>query len=221
MPVLGWGQLARYPLGPAVAHMARYCVPLWVGQLPPFASPPTLADADRRHPLSGHEQQRYRMGKNGNCPIRSPGPFAPTTPGILLLYPGESLKNQIGLWTTRHSEWQLTISFEQSLPVIRKLLRDAGAAIVDTTEDPSQATNAFLQAVARLGANAVTMYTEMMHEGLELFVRVRGSLFVLGPMFDEQWDELFDRLWQMRKTTPISPQHSWQDAGKRRIALPL
>ena len=26
MPVLGWGQLARCPLCPAVAHAARYCV---------------------------------------------------------------------------------------------------------------------------------------------------------------------------------------------------
>ncbi|KKK48616.1 hypothetical protein LCGC14_3143320, partial [marine sediment metagenome] len=40
-------------------------------------------------------------------------------------------------------------SFERSLPEIRKLLRVSSTVLVDATEDPSQATDAFLQAVAR------------------------------------------------------------------------
>ena len=117
-----------------------------------------------------------------------------TTADVLLFYPGESLKDQLGLWSSRHSDRQVETSFERSLPEIRRLLRNAGAALIDATEDPSQATDAFLQAVTQLGANAVTMYTERMHDDLEMFVRVRGSLFILGPLFEQQWDELIERL---------------------------
>lgn len=135
---------------------------------------------------------------------RSSDPFAPTAPGILLLYPGESLKNQIGLWTWRHPERWTETSFEHSLPEIHARLQEAGAVLVDATEDPAQATDAFLQAVVRRGARAVIMYTEVMHDGLELCVRVVGSLFFAGPLDDEQWDDLFDHLLQPQKTMPAS-----------------
>lgn len=126
----------------------------------------------------------------------------PDTADILLLFPGESLLGQISLWSRRHPERQVQASFERSLPEIRSLLRHAGASLVDATEDPGMATDAFLQAVTRLGADAVTMYTEVMHDDLELFVRVRGSLFLQGPLFDEQWEEYFDRLLRNKWAPP-------------------
>ncbi len=135
----------------------------------------------------------------------------PATADLLLLYPGESLMDQISLWTPRHPERQVATSFERSLPKIRTLLRNAGAAMVDATEDPSQATDAFLQAVARLGAGDVAMYTEVLHEGLELFARVRGSLFLLGPLFDEQWEEFLERWLRTKGTSPAS----WSRAAQR------
>jgi hypothetical protein len=116
-----------------------------------------------------------------------------TTSDVLLLYPGASLTGQVRAWAERHPGRQVAVSFERSLPEIRKLLARAHSAMVDGTEDGSLATDAFLQAVARLGAGAVTMYTEKMHDGLELFVRVRGSPFLLGPMLDGEWDALFER----------------------------
>lgn len=128
----------------------------------------------------------------------------PATADVLLFYPGGSLNDQIGLWSSRHPERQVETSFERSLPKIRKLLRKTGAAMVDATEDPGQATDALLQAVARLGAKTVAMYTETMHDGLELFVRVRGSLFLLGPLFDEQWQGFFERLLRENNVLPAA-----------------
>ena len=128
----------------------------------------------------------------------------PTTADILLLYPGESLRDQIGVWARRHPERQVDSSLERSLPAIRGLLRRAGSSLVDATEDPGQATDAFLQAVARLGAGAVTMYTEATHEDLELFVRLRGSLYLFGPLFDEQWEEVFNHLLRAKWPAPVS-----------------
>jgi hypothetical protein len=128
----------------------------------------------------------------------------PATADVLLLYPSCSLKDQIVVWASRHPERQVETSFERSLPEIRKLLRNAGAAMIDATADPGQATDAFLQAVARLGADAVVMYTEKMYDDLELFVRVRSSLFLLGPLFDEQWEEFFDRSLRKKGALPCA-----------------
>jgi hypothetical protein len=122
------------------------------------------------------------------------------------------LRRQIGFWASNHPERQVDMSDERSLPKIRKLLQPSGAVLVDATEDPSQATDAFLQAVARLGAAAVAMYTDMMHDDLELFVRVRGSQFILGPLLGEQWDDFFERFLGANRTVPASrgqaPQRS-------------
>jgi hypothetical protein len=88
---------------------------------------------------------------------------------------------------------------------LRMLLRYAGTALVDATENPGRAREVFLRAVARLGAGAVVVYTETMHDALEVFVRLRGSLFLLGPLFDEQWEEYFARLLRTRRVAPLAP----------------
>ena len=67
----------------------------------------------------------------------------PAAANILLLYPGESLRNQIGLWASRCFDRRVDVSFERSLPEIRSLLPYADMVVVDATEDPSQATDAF------------------------------------------------------------------------------
>jgi hypothetical protein len=115
--------------------------------------------------------------------------YLPATADVLLLYPGESLADQLGLWSSRHLDRQIETSFERSLPEIRRLLGNTATALIDATQDPSQATDAFLQSITQLGASAVTMYTERMHDDLEMFVRTHGSLFILGPLFEQQWDE--------------------------------
>jgi len=115
-----------------------------------------------------------------------------TTTDVLLLYPGESLRRQISCWALRHPGRNVAASFERSLPEIRKLLRRAGAVMIDATADDAQAIDAYLQSVMRLGADAVAVYTENMHDGLELFVRRHGSLVLLGPLFGEQWTDFFN-----------------------------
>lgn len=127
----------------------------------------------------------------------------PNTANVLLLYPGKSLKSQIDLWAFGCSERQVDVSFEQSLPAIRRLVRRANAVLVDATEDPSQATDAFLQATAQLGTASVAMYTETAHEGLEVFVRIQGSLFFLGPLLANNWDGFFEQLSEGKAGPPL------------------
>jgi hypothetical protein len=121
---------------------------------------------------------------------------------VVLLYPEESLTDQIRRWIMKDPRRRVEVSYERSLPGIRRLLRQARMALVDATEDPSQATDAFLQAIAALGVDAVAMYTEIMHDGLEVFVRSQGSLFFLGPLFDTDWASFFERLPARRIGVP-------------------
>jgi hypothetical protein len=123
----------------------------------------------------------------------------PVTADLLLLYPAESLKKQISRWALQHPERQVDVSFERSLAKIRHLLRYTDATLLDATHDPAMATEAFLQAVACLGADAVAVYTETLHDDLELFVRLRGVPFFLGPLFDEQWEEFFEQIVRAKR----------------------
>jgi hypothetical protein len=116
------------------------------------------------------------------------------TSEIVVFYPGSSLQEQVATWVDGHAECRLEASFAKSLPGIRVALDKAAVALLDATEDPCQATDAFSQAVSRLGVQAVAVYTETMHEWLELFVRIRGALLLFGPLSTRQWEELFDRM---------------------------
>jgi len=74
------------------------------------------------------------------------------------------------------------------------VLQRADIAIVDATEDPARAMEAFVRATVASESISVAVYSETMHSGLELFVRSRGSLLLWGPMRDEPWQDLFDAM---------------------------
>ena len=111
---------------------------------------------------------------------------------VALVYPSESLSRQIATWARRRTDCIVAPVFVRSLPEIRRAVRHVDAVIVDATEDYVQAVDAFSQAAACLGAHATTVYAERMHEGLELFVRMRGSLLLFGPLSDVQWEDFLD-----------------------------
>ena len=115
---------------------------------------------------------------------------------IVVFYPGDSLTEQVAAWIEGHPDCSLETSLARSLPGIRKALRNADVALLDATADPSRAWEAFSQAVARLGACSVAVYTETMHAWLELAVRIRGVLLLLGPLSSGQWEGFFERMLQ-------------------------
>jgi hypothetical protein len=143
-----------------------------------------------------------------------------STGEIVVFYPGDSLRQQIAGWKRRHPEYTVEVSLAKSLPRIRSMLRRAGAVLFDATADPARATDAFSQAVARLGPSGVAVYTETMHPWLELFVRTRGALLLLGPMSEAHWDGLFEGMLCSRGTAQIAalvtqrPERKPARAGK-------
>jgi len=128
---------------------------------------------------------------------------ARTLADVLVLYPSVSLRGQMDSWSQRHPERLLKMSFERSLPEIRKLLRRTETAMIDATADSARAVDAFLQAAAHLGTDKVAVYTEAMHDDLEVFIRARGALLLFGPLFEGQWEEFLGRRLRPRERLRI------------------
>ena len=119
-----------------------------------------------------------------------------SAPAITVFYPSNSLMHQLSNWAIRHPAYDFALSFAQSLREIRSGLLHAEVAILDATEDPGLAMTAFTQAVTTLEAGCVAVYTETMHEKLELFVRARGVLLLWGPIGDAPWESQLEKMLQ-------------------------
>lgn len=110
---------------------------------------------------------------------------------IAVCYPTESLSRQVALWSRMHADCEIEPVFGRSVLEIRRSLRGADRVLVDASDDHAQAIELFSQSVSGLGARHVAVYTEKMHEGLELFVRTQGAWLLLGPLDNWQWEEFF------------------------------
>jgi len=113
---------------------------------------------------------------------------------IAICYPTESLFDQVQQWSREHEDCRVEPVFARSATAIRRSLGDADLALVDASDDQAQAIDLFSQAVARLGARRVSVYTERIYEGLESFVRTQGAWLLLGPLTDEQWEDYFSTM---------------------------
>lgn len=133
--------------------------------------------------------------------------------GIVLFYPGGLLTGQIQDWARRHGGCRAVVSFERTLPGIRKWLRSAALALIDATEDPALASDAFLQSVGVLRVDAVAVYTEKMHDGLEVLVRMLGAPLLLGPMSMEDWEEFLE--YKFPALIPLDSAGASLNRGKR------
>jgi hypothetical protein len=116
---------------------------------------------------------------------------APSTPRIVLFYPSASLRGQLRGWSDQRGGRHLQISYERSLAGIRRQIQRADFVLVDATEDPAQASDAYLQIHKVLGPDSMSVYTNVVHEGLEILVRRLGVTLLLGPMSIAEWDDLF------------------------------
>jgi hypothetical protein len=114
-----------------------------------------------------------------------------TNPQIVAFYPCRSLIGQLKSWSEQRGGLQLQLSWERSLDGIRCEMQRADFVVVDATEDPAQASDAYFQIFKTLGSESMTVYTEIVHEGLEMLVRRLGVSLLLGPMDVGEWDDFF------------------------------
>ncbi|MGD0382822.1 MAG: hypothetical protein ABSA77_04810 [Thermoguttaceae bacterium] len=133
--------------------------------------------------------------------------------GIVLFYPGRLLADQIHAWAQQYGGCRAAVSFERSLPGIRKWARRAALAVIDASSDPAQGTDAFLQSVSILTSDAVAVYTEKMHYGLEELVRMFGAPLLLGPMSMEEWEHFLEH--KFPTLIPLDTSSLYVHRGKR------
>ncbi len=127
---------------------------------------------------------------------------------IVVFYPCGSLRRQIASWARKHPDCRIETALGRSAREIGDAVRGAEMALLDATQDHAQAIDAFSQALAGLGAEGTAVYTEQMHEGLELFVRRQGTPLLFGPLDERQWEGFFERARPRRQR-----RHSWRRAA--------
>jgi hypothetical protein len=120
----------------------------------------------------------------------------------VLFYPNATLRGQLRSSSEQSGEWQMRISFERSLTGIRRQIRGADFVLVDATTDVAQASDAHLQICRALGPDSMAVYTEVVHDGLEMLVRRLGVILLLGPMSVSEWNDFFEH--RFPQTIPLS-----------------
>ncbi|MCK4623767.1 MAG: hypothetical protein KAV00_00515 [Phycisphaerae bacterium] len=126
---------------------------------------------------------------------------------VVLFYAGKSLLEQAGNWVDGQPNLFLRLVSSRSRPVVNKALSEASAVIVDITEHPDTAMDVFQYAVGRPESGELAVYTERSHEGLEIFVRSRGVLLLLGPLNPAEWGAFFESL-QPPEASSVAGLHS-------------
>ncbi len=136
---------------------------------------------------------------------------------IAICYPTASLSRQVALWARTHEDCEIEPVFDRSVLEIRRSLSGVDRVLVDASRDHAQAIQLFSQSIVGLGSRHVAVYTERMHEGLELFVRTQGAWLLLGPLNNWQWEEFFSSMLppagqeQARRQSP--QQIPWRRAA--------
>jgi hypothetical protein len=120
------------------------------------------------------------------------------------------LSQQVARWARKHEDCAIETMFDRSILKIRRSLDGTEMVLVDASDDHAQAIELFSQTLASRGVRRVAVYTERMHDGLELFVRTQGAWLLLGPLDERQWEEFF--------STMLSP--SREESMHRQRPLP-
>ena len=142
---------------------------------------------------------------------------------VVKLGPSRGLCRQAARWRVPHSS---CASGGRDMVAIRDLVdrsrlegREPGlGVVVDATDDPTVAIEAFREVAASLRAERVVVYTERMHPGLELVVRERGSLLLLGPLEDRAWRALFGKMCDVATSRTGARKSNGLGKATRRIS---
>ncbi len=144
--------------------------------------------------------------------------------GVVVFHPGGSLMRQLGVWSGSHPGCNLDFSSATSLLEIHRDCYHGAFVLIDAVEDPKLARLVFLQAMTDREAPAVAVYTETADESLELFVRTRGGLFLLGPMSNACWEGVFEGMLQFNTTEsrrrPLRPRRAGKEAERVAAGVP-
>jgi len=114
---------------------------------------------------------------------------------VALFHAGKSLLKQVAEWSRFHPNVDVQLISPILPTTLQALTSGAAAVIIDATEHPATAMHILDSILAAMQSRETELkmcvYTENMYKGLEAFVRLRGILFLLGPMDPVEWDGFF------------------------------
>ncbi|MFP4356114.1 MAG: hypothetical protein ACLFUJ_13405 [Phycisphaerae bacterium] len=110
---------------------------------------------------------------------------------VVLFGAQQTLLLSIADWASHHDRFPLRLVASSRRADVQAAAVGAACLVIDATEAADTALKILDHVLScRRGGN-VLVYTDRMHEGLELDVRQRGVGFVLGPLTPEQWEGVF------------------------------
>ena len=115
---------------------------------------------------------------------------------VALLYPGDSLLQQMSDYSGKWPTCEFQTSRDDSPPELLAVFRRTAISVIDATNNPDRAVAAMELAAGTSDRHQPVVYTEKVHPGLELSVRSRGVLLLLGPLTEVDWGGLFELAWQ-------------------------
>jgi len=122
---------------------------------------------------------------------------------VVLFDAGQALVLQVADWIRKHTDFTLRLVSSGSPVAIEAAVDSAATVIVDSSKDPDRAIEVLEIVSERLGRDHVAVYTEQFHDGLEIIVRMLGSLLLPGPMSPIEWEAFFEPVTRPA-TTPAS-----------------
>ncbi len=137
--------------------------------------------------------------------------FGQNTGGeVVVINAARSLMRQLSRTVQRR--WGLSVRMVTSRrpAIMATAMENANSMIIDATINPKATIEVLEQAVNLVGPEKVAVYTEVLHEGLELSVRRVGVLLLFGPLSQPEWRGVFEprlhsELAQLHHTH--APQH--------------
>lgn len=114
----------------------------------------------------------------------------PSYRDIVLYYPTEPLLLQITEWLRDHPYYHIRVVSSRRKRSVVAALESAAAALIDATDRPDAAMDALRHLVGANWPHPI-VYTDHADEALELFVRVRGAIFLTGPVEAKDLTDLF------------------------------
>jgi hypothetical protein len=129
----------------------------------------------------------------------------------VLFYPGQSLLEQVTEWMRRHRDVSLRLVTSRGIDAVREPVKGASMVVIDATEHPDMAGGALPRVLKMVPIRQAAVYTERTNHGLEIFVRMRGVMFLLGPMTRLEWEAFFQPM------TDAAAQPQEAGRGRRRM----
>ena len=107
---------------------------------------------------------------------------------VAIFYPDDRLLLDLAQWFHRNPRFHMEVVLSRQTSVMRSIAVQATFLIINATQCLDPAITALGVALECVPCERILLYTERMHEGLELFVRCRGVLMLLGPASQIEWE---------------------------------